>query len=75
LILRRETVAEVRIQVRTNGPNRVTGPVEIVDQDGNLYTIPEGQWVSVCRCGQSKEKPFCDGAHREAGFESESKAF
>ena len=67
-------MAEVVIQVRANGPNRVTGPVEIVDQDGNQYTIPEGKWVSVCRCGMSNEKPFCDGAHREAGFESESKA-
>lgn len=67
-------MAEVRIEVRENGPNRVTGPIEIVDQDGNSYTVPEGRWVSFCRCGESSNKPFCDGTHLHSGFEAESKA-
>ena len=65
---------DVKIEIRANGPNRVYGPIEIVDQDGNSYTVPEGQWVSLCRCGASKNKPFCDVSHREAGFEAVSKA-
>lgn len=67
-------MADVRIEIRANGPNRVTGPIEIVDQSGNSYTIPEGQWVSLCRCGSSANKPFCDGGHRDAGFEAPSEA-
>ena len=50
-------MADVRIEVRANGPNRVTGPIEIVDQDGKAFQIPEGQWVSLCRCGASSNKP------------------
>ncbi len=67
-------MADVKVEVRVNGPLRVYGPMEIVDADGNPYGIPEGQWVSFCRCGQSKNKPFCDTAHRDCGFEAESKA-
>ena len=65
---------DVKIEIRSNGPMRVYGPFELVDQEGNPYTIPEGQLASLCRCGQSANKPFCDGAHRDAGFEAPSKA-
>ena len=67
-------MADVKVEVRGNGPLRVTGEIEIVDQSGNNYTIPEGQWVTFCRCGQSSNKPFCDGTHRDAGFEAASEA-
>jgi CDGSH-type Zn-finger protein len=67
-------VADVKIEVRENGPNRVSGPIDIVDADGGNYSIPEGRWVSLCRCGHSAEKPFCDGGHRDAGFQADSKA-
>ncbi len=67
-------MADVKIEIRANGPLRVTGPIDIVDTEGNNYTIPEGEWVSICRCGQSATKPFCDTAHRTTGFEAESKA-
>ncbi len=67
-------MAEVRIEVRANGPNRVHGPIDIIDEDDNSYAVPEGKWVSLCRCGQSSNKPFCDGAHLSCGFEADSKA-
>ena len=67
-------MADVKIEVRANGPNRVMGPIEIVDQSGNSYTIPEGQWISLCRCGASNSKPYCDGSHRDCGFEAPSEA-
>ena len=67
-------MADVKIEVRENGPNRASGPIEIVDMSGENYTIPEGRWVALCRCGHSSEKPFCDGAHRDAGFQGDSKA-
>jgi len=67
-------MADVKIEIRANGPYRVTGPMELVDTDGKAYSIPEGQWVSLCRCGNSANKPFCDSAHRESGFEAASEA-
>ena len=70
-----EQMAEAKVEVRLNGPLRVYGEIEIVDVDGENYTVPEGQWVSFCRCGQSQKKPFCDNSHRECSFEAESKAF
>ena len=69
-----EIMADVKIELRENGPMRVYGAFELVDKDGNSYTQPEGQWVTLCRCGQSANKPFCDSAHRECNFEAESKA-
>lgn len=67
-------MADVNIEIRENGPLRVTGPITITDKDGGNYQIPEGQWVSFCRCGQSGNKPFCDSSHRDCGFEAESQA-
>ena len=67
-------MADVKIEVRENGPLRVTGPIDLVDKDGKAYTIPEGEWVSICRCGLSENKPFCDTAHRPAGFQAPSEA-
>lgn len=55
-------MAEARIKVRDNGPYLVTGPVELVDVDGNRFAV--GDNFALCRCGQSKNKPFCDGAHK-----------
>ena len=67
-------MADVKIEVRANGPCRVTGPIDIVDQDGKAYNIPEGQWVSLCRCGAAENKPFCDSAHRSIEFDAPSEA-
>ncbi len=67
-------MADVKIELRNNGPMRVYGPFELVDQDGKAYTVPEGEWVSMCRCGESSNKPFCDSSHREAGFQAPGQA-
>ena len=56
------------ITVRTNGPYKVEGQVRIVDPEGNEFVVPEDRPVALCRCGQSKTKPFCDKSHREACF-------
>jgi len=65
---------DVKIEIRENGPMRVYGSFELVDKDGNSYTQPDGQWVTLCRCGQSGNKPFCDSSHRECSFEAVSEA-
>ncbi len=57
------------IRCRENGPLLVQGPVKIVDHQGNEFIIPPGKdSVALCRCGQSKNRPFCDGSHRSCGF-------
>jgi CDGSH iron-sulfur domain-containing protein 3 len=58
---------EVVIKVRDNGPLKVTGPVRLVDADGNAFPLPDGP-LALCRCGRSAAKPFCDRSHRSAGF-------
>jgi CDGSH-type Zn-finger protein len=56
------------IRVRQNGPFLVEGDdVKVVDWNGNEY-VPAKRPFSLCRCGASKKKPFCDGSHRECGF-------
>ena len=65
---------EVRILVREDGPYRVYGPAKLVDVNGDEYTLPEGEWFSLCRCGRSDKKPFCDGTHKHCGFEGASDA-
>jgi len=62
-------MAEVEIKVRDNGPYKVTGPVRLVDVDGNEWQLPEEGSIVLCRCGRSRTKPFCDSSHKE-GFES-----
>ena len=57
------------IRLRENGPLVVQGIVKIVDHLGNEFTLPTGkETIALCRCGQSKNKPFCDGSHRTCGF-------
>ena len=61
---------EVEIKVRDNGPYKVTGPVRLVDADGNAWEVEAGRPIALCRCGRSRQKPFCDRSHREEGFSS-----
>jgi len=61
---------EVTIKVRDNGPYKVTGPVRLIDADGNAFELPDEGSIVLCRCGKSLTKPFCDKAHRESGFDS-----
>ena len=57
----------VKMRVKANGSIRVTGTVDFVDEDGNVVETKTD--FSLCRCGHSKEKPYCDGSHKAAGFE------
>jgi uncharacterized Fe-S cluster protein YjdI/CDGSH-type Zn-finger protein len=57
---------DTTVEPRPNGPLFVRGLVRIVAPDGQL--IREDTRVALCRCGASKNKPFCDGSHRRIGF-------
>lgn len=67
------TEPEVTIKVRDDGPYKVTGPIVLIDADGNRFELPDGP-VALCRCGRSATKPFCDRSHREGGFEARDRA-
>jgi CDGSH-type Zn-finger protein/uncharacterized Fe-S cluster protein YjdI len=68
------TAGEPPVEVHDNasirpivdGPYRVRGGVEVVGADNASYEVRERQ--TLCRCGQSRNKPFCDGSHWYAGF-------
>ena len=57
-----------KIMINNNGNIRVEGDFEIVDPQGNAFGLAGRTVISLCRCGQSKNKPFCDGSHNAVGF-------
>jgi CDGSH-type Zn-finger protein len=63
-------MAEVNIKCLPNGPLLVTGDVDLTDDEGKKLATGDGGNVALCRCGASKNKPLCDGAHKAAGFKS-----
>jgi CDGSH-type Zn-finger protein len=70
-------MADVKITVRKNGPYRVEAPegaIEMLDAEGRAYDLTaklkDGRLAfSLCRCGGSVTKPFCDGTHSKIGFQ------
>lgn len=68
-------MASTKLTVMNNGSVRVEGDFEVVDQDGKPFGLGGRERVSICRCGHSANKPFCDGAHKAAGFQSAVPAF
>ena len=65
-------MATVKITVRPNGPYRVEAPegaVELVDINGTKYDLTGKPAFSLCRCGGSVTKQFCDGTHSKIGFQ------
>jgi CDGSH-type Zn-finger protein/uncharacterized Fe-S cluster protein YjdI len=54
------------VQVAYNGPLFIRGDLEIEDAPANAPGLKYR--AALCRCGQSKNKPFCDNSHEDAGF-------
>jgi CDGSH-type Zn-finger protein len=67
-------MSDVRIKIRVNGPYLVSGPITLVDAEGNAFPADPRGNVALCRCGASATKPFCDGTHGKIEFRSEAKA-
>jgi CDGSH-type Zn-finger protein len=75
-----------RIVVRVNGPYVVRGGIplvrkaDVVSEHGEPLAWQKGEPIEtkdtylLCRCGRSNKKPFCDGAHTEAGFDGTESA-
>jgi CDGSH-type Zn-finger protein len=57
------------ITLRKNGNIRVEGEFTLVGEDGTPIVLEPGKGISLCRCGDSLKKPFCDGsAHKTNGY-------
>jgi CDGSH-type Zn-finger protein len=63
-----------KITVNNNGPLRVEGDFEILDPEGKAFGLAGRTRVSLCRCGHSANKPFCDGSHKSSGFQDQQVA-
>jgi CDGSH-type Zn-finger protein len=53
----------VSVTVYASGPYLVRGPLTIEDDHGKVLAVSRGT-VALCRCGRSRQKPFCDGSHK-----------
>jgi CDGSH-type Zn-finger protein len=67
-------MSTTKITVNSNGSLKVEGEIEVVDRTGAVYNLQGRTIVSFCRCGLSKNKPFCDGSHN-GHFEHNALAF
>lgn len=65
---------KTRITINSNGSLRVEGDFELLDASGKAYGLGGREVVGLCRCGLSKNKPFCDGSHK-AQFSHQADAF
>ncbi|HXG67903.1 MAG TPA: CDGSH iron-sulfur domain-containing protein [Blastocatellia bacterium] len=64
-------MSDIEIVCNNNGPLRVSGEnIVIKDANGNTFGLAGRTTVSLCRCGHSGNKPFCDGSHARQGFQS-----
>jgi CDGSH-type Zn-finger protein len=64
----------VKVTISNHGPIRLEGEFTIQDAQGNAYGLGGRTVISLCRCGLSENKPFCDGAHKRGGWQSECAA-
>lgn len=67
-------MATTKLTINNNGSVKIDGDFEIVDMQGNAYGLQGRTIVSICRCGLSANKPFCDGSHK-GHFEHNAIAF
>jgi CDGSH-type Zn-finger protein len=61
-------MAATKITVNSNGSIKVEGDFEVCDPNGQPFGLAGRTAISLCRCGHSANKPFCDGSHKAVGF-------
>jgi CDGSH-type Zn-finger protein/uncharacterized Fe-S cluster protein YjdI len=66
-----EDSSDLTVRLRVDGPLVLEGPFTVVTSDD---VATEGAAGAICRCGASKNKPFCDGSHRGINFEANDPA-
>jgi CDGSH-type Zn-finger protein len=63
-----------KVTIRNDGPLLIEGEVELHDAEGKAFGLGGRSTFALCRCGHSANKPFCDGAHKAAGFQDKQQA-
>jgi CDGSH-type Zn-finger protein len=59
-----------KVTISNNGPIRIEGDFTLHDAEGKAFGLAGRTSISLCRCGHSENKPFCDGSHKRMGFAS-----
>ena len=67
----RSLMDETIITPYRDGPLLVRGPIRLQDQDGNEIVLDRTP-IALCRCGKSRNRPFCDGSHKLVDFRAPS---
>lgn len=66
-------MSKLNITIRNNGPLFITADdaekLQLTDHTGAVIPLPAGKGITLCRCGASKRKPFCDSSHKLIGFD------
>ncbi len=65
-------MSQAKITVQDNGPYEITGSFTVLDEEGHAFELKDS--VTLCRCGYSHNKPFCDGTHEDIHFKSAPRA-
>jgi uncharacterized Fe-S cluster protein YjdI len=63
-----EPAEPTMVEPQPNGPLYIRGHIRVLDANGAL--VREDTRMALCRCGHSRNKPFCDGSHETAGFKA-----
>ena len=67
-----ETEVTTTVTPMRDGPLLVTGKIEVRREDGTVETLPR---ATLCRCGRSEHKPFCDNQHLAVAFRAPGAPF
>jgi CDGSH-type Zn-finger protein len=59
-----------KVTIFNNGSIRLEGDFTVHDAEGKQFGLAGRTIISLCRCGHSENKPFCDGSHKRVGFDS-----
>lgn len=74
--LKEGNIMPTKITVTKNGSYRIEGEdFELFDANGSKFDLAGRTIITLCRCGKSNKKPFCDASHKTCGFESEVTAY
>ena len=60
--MKNKEIEEAKIEVIENGPLKITGTINLTDSSRGVSTETNELWL--CRCGNSENKPYCDGSHK-----------
>ena len=64
----------VTVRAVRNGPLQVKGTFRLLDPDGQEYDLEGQRILLLCRCGRSRNQPFCDSSHVQHEFATQDQS-